>query len=305
MYFITGLNGAVALSIWVLLFFNLAVNAQVGFKEHIIFLASESLHGRAAGTDDEQKAAGYIGNFLSKQCKAIVTHQQFTYPVDSSTRHPATNVIGVLNRRKRQTIILMAHYDHLGMGSSKALDFSHKNMVHPGADDNASGVAMVMELTRYLSGQKELPFNVIAFFPSAHEEGLFGSEYFVRSGFADSMRLALVMNFDMVGRLDTLSRMLRVGVFSNDSVLVKNIWAHDNDKLHFRSDDSNIEFSDLKYLEALRVPLLHFTTGTHQDYHRASDVAAKINFEGMNSIFDFISGFLRYLGMNNESPVVK
>ena len=211
----------------------------------------------------------------------------------------------VLLMNKKQTIILSAHYDHLGMGSSKALDFSHKNVLHPGADDNASGVAMVMELTRYLARQKELPFNVIAFFPSAHEEGLYGSEYFMRSGVIDSTHIILVMNFDMVGRLDTLSKILRVGTFSADSALLNYFKAHDSDKLHFRFDDSNIEFSDLKYFQPLHVPLLHFTTGTHQDYHRASDVVAKINFNGMDTSFEFMKVFLWYTEMNNQSPLTR
>jgi hypothetical protein len=300
MLFSTGAKKAAAACFLYFFLFSLTVRAQSDFYKHVSFLASDSLHGRAPGTADEKVAAAYITSFLRNDCKASVTFQKFTYPLDSANGHSATNIVAKLNRHKKQTIILSAHYDHLGMGSSKALDFSNKKLIHPGADDNASGVVMVMELTRFLASQKDLPFNVIAFFSSAHEEGLFGSQYFVKTSVTDSLYIALVINFDMVGRLDTSGKTLRVGSFLADSAVMNFFKAHDTDTLHFRFDDSNIEFSDLKYFQPLQVPLLHFTTGTHQDYHRASDVVAKINFEGMNTIFGFMKRFLGFIEMSGR-----
>jgi aminopeptidase-like protein len=302
MHFLTGLNKATVLSILYLFLFSSKASAQADFFKHVSFLASDSLHGRAPGTADEKAAGAYISKFLGQTCNARVKLQTFGYAIDSVNRQQATNIIGIIDRHKKQTILLSAHYDHLGMHSLKSADLTHKSMIHPGADDNASGVAMVMELTGFLSSQKSLPFNVVTFFSSAHEDGLFGSEYFARSGIMDSMNVVMVLNFDMVGRLDTTNRTLRVGAFSTDSAITNFFVAHDTDNLHFRFDDSNIDFSDLKYFRPLQIPLLHFTTGTHQDYHRSSDVVAKINFDGMTTIFDFMKRFLYYLETSNQPP---
>ena len=304
MHTLSGFKKAAVAFVLYLLLFSLPGTAQPDFVAHVSFLASDSLHGRAPGTVDEKTAASYISNFLTGPCKGRVTLQKFTYLLDSAKQNSAINIIATVDRHKKQTIIISAHYDHLGMHSLKSADLFHENKVHPGADDNASGVAMVMELTRFLSTQKNLPFNVVAFFSSGHEDGLFGAEYFARSGIIDSMHVALVMNFDMVGRLDTISKILRVGAFATDTVLTNYFVQHDTEKLHFRFDDSNIEVSDLKYFQRLHVPLLHFTTGTHQDYHRATDVVAKINFDGMNTIFGFMKTFLGYVE-TNQAGIIK
>lgn len=117
------------------------------FKQHILFLASDSLHGRAPGSADELKAASYIcAQFDSAKCSVLF--QKFPFAKDS-----AINVLGFLDFKKDSTIIISAHYDHLGYGTNKSKEINRKG-IHHGADDNASGVAMMIELAQTLSSQK-------------------------------------------------------------------------------------------------------------------------------------------------------
>jgi aminopeptidase-like protein len=258
------------------------------FKSHISYLASDSLHGRAPGSIDELKASLFIGHYLKTKCNADVHYQPFKFSVDSLAKDSGINIIGNINRKEKKTLLLFAHYDGLGMGSSKSRELLHKNIIHNGADDNASGVAMVMELGKWFSKQKKLPYNVLLVFTSAHEAGLFGAEYFAETINNDSLKIFSIMDFDMVGRLDNISKTLRVGGVSSDSLFLAFFKSKEGNPIHFRFDDSNINFSDLKYFKKLSVPMLHFTTGITEDYHKSTDDTNTINFKGMNLIFSTV-----------------
>lgn len=252
------------------------------FKKHIVFLASEYLHGRASATVDEKMSAEYIHNELISVGCASVSFQQFPFGNSS-----ATNVIGILDFKKDSTVIISAHYDHLGLGSGKSLEVVKKG-VHPGADDNASGVAMMIELARSISGMKDCRYNFVFAGFSAHEAGLYGSDYFSKSELCNSLKIRAVINFDMVGRLDRTSSIVRISGSESDerfSNFFKGL--AEDATLHFRFDDENISQSDLKPFAERKIPVLNITTGIHDDYHKMSDTEDKINYNGMNRIFKF------------------
>ena len=272
--------------------FSLKLCIAQDFRSHISYLASDSLHGRAPGSEDEIKASQYIGNYLTTKCDADVYYQPFKYSIDSITKNSGINVIGTINRKKKKTLVLCAHYDGLGMGSPKSKELLNKNIIHNGADDNASGVAMVMAIGNWLSEQKNLSYNVLLIFTSAHEAGLFGADNFVKSNSNDSLEISAILDFDMVGHLDNISKTLRVGGASSDSSFSAFFNSKEGKPIHFRLDDSNIDYSDLKYFKKFSVPMLHFTTGLTDDYHKSTDDIDKINFEGMNSIFSIIKDLI-------------
>jgi len=256
------------------------------FKKHIVFLTSESLHGRAPATTDEQKAADYIlHEFISANCSSVSV-QKLPFENDS-----AINVIGMFDFKKDSTVIISAHYDHLGNGSDKSREVSAKG-IHPGADDNASGVAMIIELAKTISKKSKWKYNFLFIGFSAHEAGLFGSDYFSKSTLCNSLKIRAVINFDMVGRLNKTLPIVRISGRNTDndfSIFFKSAVIQN---LHFRYDDSNISQSDLKSFTEKKIPVLNVTTGTHDDYHKMSDTEDKINYDGMNDIFKLTESLL-------------
>ncbi len=116
------------------------------FKKHIVFLASPNLHGRAPASTDERNAANYLKQqFMLAGCTSVA-YQFFPFQNDS-----ALNVIGMFDLQKDSTVIISAHYDHLGSGSEKSLEMPGKKGIYPGADDNASGVALMLALVKAIS----------------------------------------------------------------------------------------------------------------------------------------------------------
>ena len=273
---------------FILLLFFCSVTFSQDFKKHIQYLASDSLHGRAPDTNDELLAEKYINSQIPKKYKIRLQH--FSFLQDSTKWDSAINIIASFKKNKKQdsTLILMAHYDGLGIGSNKSLEIlqSKKKQIHNGADDNASGVAMVIELGKYLVKQKNKKYNIILLFTSAHEAGLFGAQNFVKNYNIDSLKIKAVFNFDMVGRLGNTTT-LSVSDNQIDSSFYK------SSKLNFRINEENlITHSDLKYFAPYNFHLINYTTGTHEDYHRITDDAEKINYVGMKLIYDYLKAIL-------------
>lgn len=279
----------IIISIVAILSLSININAQ-NFRSHIQYLASDSLYGRDPGTIYEKKASMYIGNYLKTKCRASVEYQPFKYQIDSAQKK-ATNVIGYIDNHKEKMVIICAHYDGLGMNSRKSKEFNKKNIIHNGADDNASGVSMAMELARWLSKKKKLPFNVLLLFTSGHEDGLFGAEYFVQNSKIQQKEIAAIIDFDMVGHLNKENKMLRVGLSNCDSLFLPFFNKNQGNPIQFRFDDSNIDFSDLKFFKKYSVPMLFFTTGITEDYHKSTDDIETIYYKGMKEVFKLMTDF--------------
>lgn len=259
------------------------------FKSTIMYLASDSLHGRAPGTNDELLAQRYITKQLTKQFK--IELQSFNFLQDSIEKKSATNIIAYSkkNNEEDSVIILMAHYDGLGKSSSKSLEIlaSKKKHIHNGADDNSSGVAMIIELGKYLSKQKHLKYNIILLFTSAHEYGLFGAKHYCNT-IASKYKIKSVYNFDMVGRLGITSTL-----FINDNNIDSTSYCNSN-HLNFNLNNT-IPNSDLTSFIPFKIHLVNITTGTHTDYHKHTDDEEKINYNGMKIIYAFLIDFIKNL----------
>ncbi len=195
------------------------------------------------------------------------------------------NIAGLINNNAANTIIIGAHYDHLGHGEIEGSLYRGEPAIHNGADDNASGVSLIIELAEKLksSNLKKNNYLIIAF--SGEEMGLFGSKAFVNSESMKNYSPNYMLNFDMVGRLDSSKTIVinGVGTSANWNVL-KNINVAD---IKLVTTESGIGPSDQTSFYLKDIPALHFFTGSHSDYHKPGDDADKVNYSGIKNILDY------------------
>jgi hypothetical protein len=201
------------------------------------------------------------------------------------------NVVGVLEGAgplADETIIIGAHYDHIGHGGlmSGSLAFLSKE-IHNGADDNASGTAMVMELARRLARRPDpLPRRVVFMAFSGEERGLKGSKYYVEHPLYPLESTVMMVNFDMVGRLNDKNELTLYGTGTTPGIdaLVDALGSASGFTIKKIADGSGP--SDHQSFYTKDIPVLFAFTGSHRDYHRPSDDIDRINFAGMARIAD-------------------
>ncbi len=194
------------------------------------------------------------------------------------------NVIGFLDHHAEKTVIIGAHYDHMGK--------SPKYGIRYGADDNASGTAMVLELAKYLQEKQDPGNNYLFIAFSGEEEGLLGSSWYCKHPTIDLAKVSFMINLDMVGRLGCEGKMIyAIGTASSPE------WKYVYKNLH--SDDFRVKkmrgagfFSDNTAFYKQGIPGAYFTTGFHYDYHTRDDSKEKINYDGMVAIARYIENFI-------------
>lgn len=271
--------------------------SKENIKKHIETLASDAFEGRGTGLAGEEKAAVYIeSQFKKLKIKPMgdgkTYRQAFAFKGGThgtGAEGTSKNIVGFLDNGAATTVIIGAHYDHLGLGNDgSSLDANPKNKIHNGADDNASGVAGVLELARYFQSNKvkeKTNFMFICF--SGEELGLYGSKYFTEHPTLDFAKVNYMINMDMVGRLEA-SKGLSVsgsGTAAQWEPLLKKL---SNDQLIIKTDSSGTGPSDHTSFYLKNIPVLHFFTGSHSDYHKPSDDADKINYDGEVAVLDVI-----------------
>ena len=251
---------------------------------------------------------------------------------------PSFNVIGVLPgsdpKLKGEAIVIGAHYDHLGLGGEGSGSLSARPGIHHGADDNASGVAGLIELARMFSSQK--PRRTVVFIAfSGEEEGLIGSSFYVNHPIVPLANTVAMINMDMIGRLKE-NKLIVGGVGtaqewrhtlgSNDlgtaisgpskptpdgpdgaktdgeMRLLPSASMYTVKKFDLTLNEDGYGPSDHSSFYAKQVPVLFFWTGTHNDYHKPSDTADKINYEGEARIVDFVGRIIRDLDRSDKRP---
>lgn len=274
-------------------------------KKHITYLSSDKLEGRFPGTKGEKKAARYIIKQFEKAglqpMGTLYFYQEFPLsynpnPHDTSAKNSVKtkgqNIIGFLNNDAEYTIVIGAHYDHLGRGhAGNSMDKTTENQIHNGADDNASGTAGVIELARYFAKNKRKEncnFLFICF--SGEEEGLIGSKYFTNNPTYPLEKISCMLNMDMIGRLNDSTHKLMISGTGTTALwepLLNQLIA-ENTYLKLKTDSAGMGPSDHASFYLKNIPVLHFFTGIHGDYHKPSDDAEKINFYGEKQILDFM-----------------
>ncbi|MBN2666786.1 MAG: M20/M25/M40 family metallo-hydrolase, partial [Bacteroidales bacterium] len=208
------------------------------------------------------------------------------------TKSNTRNVVMVLNGEdenlKDEYLIIGGHFDHLGMGgsSSRAGDTV---AVHPGADDNASGVAGFIEIAEKFALTNPRNRRSIIFTGfSGEESGLLGSKYFTENPPVDLSKVNAMINLDMVGRLRD-SGSLQVGGIGTSPILKELIVSLvDTNSINLALSEEGSGPSDHSAFYGKDIPVLFFTTGAHLDYHTPSDTWEKLNYQGMASVSDII-----------------
>jgi aminopeptidase YwaD len=215
--------------------------------------------------------------------------QSATLPLElnisfSEKKRRARNVVGFIDNHAANTIVLGAHYDHLGYGEDKtALDTVHA--VHNGADDNASGTAALIELARLLKKSAPANNNYVIINFSGEELGLLGSKYWLEHPTV-SIQPNYMINMDMVGRYDT-SHKLTIGGYGTSPVWGP-LFAAEKNNLLVRFDSTGSGPSDHAAFYRKDIPVLFFFTGSHSDYHKATDDWNKINYDAEKDIVKLV-----------------
>ena len=259
------------------------------------------MKGRATGSPEEIKSLEFINKEFQALSRKQLSKQVFVAQLNDSTQLTGVNGYYFINNGAKKTIILSAHYDHIGLGGP--LSMSKKtDVVHNGADDNASGVALLLGMSDFLLKQRKDTVNYLIVFYSAHEIGLFGSEAFANLVEQKKRRfksISCVVNFDMVGRLATDQKKLKCmssPIF--DSILKK----VDTQPFGFTlnlTDEEKLTQLDTKAFYNKHIPCINFSTGIHNDYHATTDDANYINYNGMIAIYNYISALIPKLGNSN------
>ncbi len=279
--------------------------------DDIAYLASNKLEGRTFGTRGETEA----GNYISKRMRMLGLtpmgneHTWFqTFSVDKPSPHgvdfadngtknakSGRNVIGYLDHGAQYTVVLGAHYDHLGYGEFGSLHTGHPE-IHNGADDNASGVALILEMAQRLQNEKKFNYLFIGF--TGEENGLWGSNYFCKNPTFDLSKVTAMINFDMVGRLR--DQKIAINGTGTSPVWPDVIERSNTFDFVITSEESGIGPSDYTSFYLVDIPAIHFFTGAHEDYHKPSDDVELINAPGMEVIADMVSKIIDELDSDSK-----
>jgi Zn-dependent M28 family amino/carboxypeptidase len=253
-------------------------------EQHVQRLASEDFAGRRAGSEGGRLAGEYLaGQFASFGLEGAGTggawFQDFPLPDGGSSR----NVLGMLPgsdpELSSEWILIGAHYDHLGEADGGGY--------YPGADDDAGGTAVMLELAQAFAGAESAPARSILFMGfGAEEMGLVGSKYYVENPLQPLDRIVAAVNLEMMGRgdegsltvmlLEEMPEALRAAAI--EASAAEPLTLVDGERRHLRSGDQNSFY-------AAGVPILCFYGGeTHPDYHSVTDTADKIQSDWMESV---------------------
>ena len=289
------------------------INQENRIKEDVAFLASDALEGRQTGTEGEKKAAKYISerfaelgllekgttNYLQPFTFKPKTnpHDEVKFDVNGDGTITGNNVIGYLDNQAENTIIIGAHYDHLGFGGEGSLYRDSIKAIHNGADDNASGVAILLNLAAKLK-DKNTNNNYLFMAFSGEEMGLLGSNYFVKNSTIDTKKVSYMINMDMVGRMKKDSTLAVYG--TGTSPIFKQVLKSHNDNFKLVQQESGVGPSDHTSFYLADMPVLHFFTGQHEDYHKPGDDSEKLNYDGMYLISDYIFNIISDLDDNGK-----
>jgi uncharacterized iron-regulated protein len=277
---------------------------------HVQWLSAPEREGRGLGSAGLQQSAEYIaqqmaGAGLQPGGDNGTWFQKFTVAQGSDGKPVDTmNVIGILPGAKaewnNQSIVLGAHYDHLGKGWPDVRD-AFQGQIHPGADDNASGVAVMLELARNLASAGGNSRNLVCVAFSAEECGRFGSQHYVSHPKFPLADIRGMINLDTVGRLNQ-------GQIAIHACATADEWQHIFRGCGFTTGIPNQivpgggEASDQMSFIEKGIPAVQIFTGAHEDYHRPTDTLDKVDVPGLVKVATFVKEAVTYL-LEREEPL--
>ena len=214
----------------------------------------------------------------------------------------AHNIAAFLDNGAASTVVLGAHFDHLGYGEDgNSMLRTGEKLIHNGADDNASGTAALIELARILKASKNKNSNYLFLAFSAEELGLFGSKYYTEHPTVDLKTVNYMFNMDMIGRLNDSTHVLTVGGYGTSPQWASVINTQDKkNPFTIKTDSSGAGPSDHTSFYRKDIPVLFFFTGQHKDYHIPGDDADKINYTGELNVVNYIASVIEKLNKPNQ-----
>jgi aminopeptidase YwaD len=211
------------------------------------------------------------------------------------------NVIGYIQNGVSNTVIIGAHFDHLGHGEDgNSFLQNDLTQIHNGADDNASGTAALIELAKLLKRSKLKGNNYLFIAFSGEELGLFGSKYFTEHPTVELSKVNYMVNMDMVGRLPDSSKTLTVGGIGTSPTWTRTLSSLSNKSLVIKYDSSGTGPSDHTSFYRKNIPVLFLFTGLHPDYHRPTDDANKINYTGELMVIHYVYNIVERTNAENK-----
>ena len=307
--------------IYILGFFLFAGNVQAQetadslfqLRVDVVYLASDLLEGREPGTQGEYLAAQYISQRFEEiglKPKGVDNSwfQPFSFKFNSNphasedqkSERSGKNVLGYIDNGASHTVIIGAHYDHLGYGKFGSRYFGEP-AIHNGADDNASGIAVMLDLAYKLKSAPLKHNNYLFLAFSAEEWGLVGSKHFVNHPLLALDKVSYMLNLDMVGRLNE-EKVLVVNGVGTSPVWKKTLESVKMGDLKIKTGESGIGPSDHTSFYLKDIPVVHFFTGQHMDYHKPIDDAPLLNYEGMAQISSYIYALMDSLDSPEKLP---
>ena len=212
------------------------------------------------------------------------------------------NILAYLPGKTDEYVILGAHYDHLGRGQSHSMAPSQIGQIHPGADDNASGTAGVLELARLFAPLKGQLQRGILFANFAGEElGLLGSAEWVKNPTLPLDKAVAMLNMDMIGRIkDDKVYIGGLGTGTTFQPILDQ--AESNSTFKYENSPGGYSSSDHTSFATKRIPVLFFFSGLHSDYHKPSDTWDKINAPGAAHLLDLVSNIALRIDTAQDRP---
>lgn len=309
-----GMSLLLVLSLASVMLFGQKDNIQQ-LKIDVVYLASDYLEGRETGEKGEQLAAEYIayrfeqlglapkGDDGSYFHEFDFKHSNNPHMTDGGKKKVGKNVAAYLDNGADQTVVIGAHYDHLGMGGFGSLH-AGKPAIHNGADDNASGIAAMLKIAAYLKQGKAKGNNYLFIGFSGEELGLFGSKKYADNPTIDLSKVNYMINMDMVGRLNE-EKVLAIHGVGTSPVFPDMISEVQVGGIKAKTSESGIGPSDHTSFYLKNIPVLHFFTGQHSEYHKPIDDAALVNFKGLNLVGDYISAVIEKLDAKGKLEFTK
>lgn len=249
----------------------------------------DSILGDKKISDLEQKIIS-SNNPYSFDVKKTINARTELNRVEVSTQNVVCIIEGSDPVLRNEYVVIGAHYDHLGMGGHGSGSRDPDTIaVHNGADDNASGVAAIIELGEKLNANKaSLKRSVILMAFGAEEMGLLGSQFFTNEPLIDLKDIVLMVNFDMIGRFDDEKRALMIAGTGTAEQMEELLKSHESkSNMNFTHSPEGYGASDHASFYGAGIPVMFFFTGAHEDYHTPNDDADLLNYEGQKEIVDF------------------
>jgi len=273
-------------------------------QEHVNYLADEKREGREAGTQGGYAAGEYLRQRLAAlKLGGAGTDGAYLQAFTPNFRNLLATVQGSDPKVRSEVIVVGAHYDHIGLGK-KGNTLGEVGVVHPGADDNASGTSGLLELAQAFTILAESPRRTVLFaFWDGEEKGMLGSKYWVAHPTIPLERVRLMVNMDMIGRLRK-DRLLVFGTRSGDG-LRRLVSTHNDSALRMEFSWNALPNADHFPFFSHDIPFLAFHTDLHEQYHRPSDKADLIDSVGMRRVIRLVFGLIYDLANAEEVPVFR